>query len=96
MSKLYVYQIKGLLEKQNKDIGGIRVLVCSKNFFDSVDVPAAIIDRETLRYLKFRMAVNDYMNVNKLPPSIINKLRNPMNVWLDDWVIRENFLGDSK
>ena len=48
MSKLYVYQVKGILEKPNKDIGGMRVLVCSKDFFDSVDVPSDIFDKETL------------------------------------------------
>lgn len=96
MSKQYVYQIKGILEKPNKDIGGIRVLVCSLNCFDSVDVPAAVFDKETLRYLRFRLAVNDYINVNRLPISVVNRIREPMNKWLDNWVIRENFLGDSK
>jgi hypothetical protein len=96
MSKQYVYQIKGILEKPNKDIGGIRVLVCSQNYFDSVDVPAAVFDKETLKYLKFRLAVNDYINVNRLPIPVVNRIREPMNKWLDNWVIRENFLGDSK
>jgi len=96
MSKQYVYQIKGILEKPNKDIGGIRVLICFLNYFDSVDVPAAVFDKETLRYLRFRLAVNDYINVNRLPISVVNRIREPMNKWLDNWVIRENFLGDSK
>ena len=96
MSKQYVYQIKGILEKPNKDIGGIRILICSQNYFDSVDVPAVVFDKETLRYLRFRLAVNDYINVNRLPISVVNRIREPMNKWLDNWVIRENFLGDSK
>jgi hypothetical protein len=96
MSKLYVYQIKGILEKPNKDIGGMRVLLCSKDFFDSVDVPSAIFDRETLRYLKFRLQVNEYIDVRKLPISIQNRIRTPMNQWLDNWVIREKSLGNSE
>ena len=96
MSNLYVYQIKGILEKPNKDIGGIRALVCSKDFFDSVDVPITIFDKETLRYLRFRLAVNDYVNINKLPIPIVNRIREPMNKWLDNWVLKENFFGNSK
>jgi hypothetical protein len=87
MSKLYVYQVKGILEKPNKDVGGMRVLVCSPDFFDMVDVPADIFDNETLRYLKFRLQVNEYIDVQKLPISIINKIRFPMNRWLDEWVL---------
>lgn len=87
MSKLYVYQIKGLLEKPNKDIGGMRVLLCSKDFFDSVDVPSSIFDPETLRYLKFRLAVNEFVDVSKLPIPIVNRIRAPLNAWLDNWVL---------
>jgi hypothetical protein len=96
MSKLYVYQIKGILEKSNKDIGGMRVLLCSKDFFDSIDVPVEIFDKETIRYLKFRLAVNDYIDVQKLPVYIINRIRSPMNRWLDNWVIKEKTIGDSE
>ena len=95
MSKLYVYQVKGILEKPNKDIGGMRVLVCSKDFFDSVDVPSDIFDKETLSYLKYRLAVNEFIDVRKLPVSIINKIRIPMNKWLDNW-IKTNFKGGKK
>ena len=87
MSKIYVYQIKGILERPNKDIGGLRVLVCTKDFFDSIDVPADIFNPEVMRYLKFRLAVNDFIDVNKLPVSVINNLRGPMNQWLDNWVL---------
>lgn len=96
MSKLYVYQIKGILEKANKDIGGIRVLVCSKDYFENVDVPPEIIDKETLAYLKYRLAVNDYMDIRKLPIYIQNRIRSPLNQWLDNWVIREKTIGNSK
>jgi len=96
MSKLYVYQIKGILEKPNKDIGGMRVLLCSKDFFDSVDVPAEIFDKSTLKYLKFRLQVNEYIDVQKLPIPIQNRIRSPMNQWLDNWVIGEKTIGNSE
>lgn len=96
MPKLYVYQIKGILEKPNKDIGGMRVLLCSKDFFDSVDVPAEIFDKETLQYLKFRLKVNEYIDVQKLPVHIVNRIRAPMNRWLDNWVIKEKKIGYSE
>jgi len=96
MSKLYVYQIKGILEKPNKEIGGMRVLLCSKVFFDSVDVPASIFDKSTLDYLKFRLRVNEFVDVRKLPITIQNRIRSPMNQWLDNWVIKENTIGHSK
>jgi hypothetical protein len=96
MSKLYVYQIKGILEKPNKDVGGMRVLVCSKDFFDSVDVPAEVFDKETLRYLKYRLAVNEFVDVRKLPIVIQNRIRSPLNQWLDNWVIREKTIGNSE
>lgn len=96
MSKLYVYQIKGILEKPNKEIGGMRVLLCSKDFFDSVDVPASIFDKATLDYLKFRLKVNAFVDVRKLPITIQNRIRSPMNQWLDNWVIRESTIGYSE
>lgn len=96
MSKLYVYQIKGILEKPNKEIGGMRVLLCSKDFFDSIDVPASIFDKGTLDYLKFRLMVNEFVDVRKLPITIQNRIRSPMNQWLDNWVIRESTIGNSE
>jgi hypothetical protein len=96
MSKLYVYQIKGILEKPNKDIGGMRVLLCSKDFFDSVDVPAQVFDKETLQYLKYRLRVNEFVDVRKLPIAIQNKIRAPLNLWLDNWVIQEKSIGNSE
>ena len=96
MPNLYVYQIKGILEKENKDIGGIRVLVCDKDIFETVDVPPEIFDKETLQYLKFRLAVNDFLDVRKLPYVVQNKIRIPINHWLDNWIIKERILGNSK
>jgi hypothetical protein len=89
MSKYYVYQITGLLERPNKHIGGIRVIVCTTDFFETIDVPSTIIDKDTLKYLKFRLAVNDSLNVKNLPIPIINRLRGPLNQWLDNWVLTE-------
>jgi len=74
----------------------MRVLLCSKDFFDSVDVPASIFDKGTLNYLKFRLKVNEFVDVRKLPVPIQNKIRLPMNQWLDNWVIKESAIGYSK
>lgn len=96
MPNQYVYQIKGILEKPNKDVGGIRVLVCDKDNFRTVDVPKEVFDKETLQYLKFRLAVNEYVNIRRLPIPVVNRLREPLNKWLDNWVIRERTIGNSK
>jgi hypothetical protein len=96
MSNLYVYQIKGVLEKPNKDIGGIRVLVCNKDILELVDIPPEIFDKEILQFLKFRLAVNDFLDIRKLPYSIQNRMRAPMNRWLDNWVMKERILGNIK
>jgi len=52
-----------------------------------VDVPFNIFDKETLQYLRYRLAVNDYVDIRKLPDSVINKIRAPLNQWLDNWVL---------
>lgn len=85
-SKLYIYQITGLLEKTDRNIGGFRVSVCSLNNFKSVDVPATVLDKETLAFLKFRSMVCDYLDVSKLPIPIVNRLRKSIGLWLDDYV----------
>lgn len=92
MSK-YAYQIKGMLETPDKKMGGLRVLVCDVNYFDLVDVPVAIFDKETIAYMQFRIKVNDYLDINRLPIVIQNRLRAPLGRWLDRWVL-ENFYGD--
>ena len=51
MSEVYAYQIQGILEKPNKDIGGIRVVVYSFDQFRVVDVPSTVLDSEVKAYL---------------------------------------------
>lgn len=87
LSKQYVYQIKGILEKPNKEIGAIRVAVCSTDILEHVDVPASVFDKELLAFLKYRLAVNNHLDVRKLPDNIVNKLRSPLNAYLDNWVL---------
>ena len=94
MSK-YVYQIQGALESKEGVLHGLRVLVCDLYNFDSVDVPAAIIDRETRKYLEFRLRLtDDALNIQRLPVKIQNNIRAPLGRWLDRWVL-ENFYGDT-
>jgi hypothetical protein len=93
MSK-YVYQIQGALESAAGQFQGLRVLVCDLYNFDSVDVPVEILDKETARYIEFRLNITtETMNIQKLPVSVQNKIRAPLGRWLDDWVL-ENFYGD--
>lgn len=93
MSK-YVYQIQGALESAAGQFQGLRVLVCDLYNFDSVDVPVAILDKETARYLEFRLNITtETMNIQKLPVSVQNKIRAPLGRWLDNWVL-ENFYGN--
>jgi hypothetical protein len=93
MSK-YVYQIQGALESASGQFQGLRVLVCDLYNFDSVDVPMEILDKETARYIEFRLKVTtETMNIQKLPVSVQNKIRAPLGRWLDEWVL-ENFYGD--
>jgi hypothetical protein len=93
MSK-YVYQIQGALESAAGEFQGLRVLVCDLYNFDSVDVPVEILDKETARYLEFRLNITtETMNIQKLPVSVQNRIRAPLGRWLDNWVL-ENFYGD--
>ena len=91
----YVYQIQGALENEHGQFKGLRVLVCDLYNFDSVDVPVEILDKETARYIQFRLQVTtDAINIQKLPNLIQNKIRAPLGRWLDQWVL-ENFYGDT-
>lgn len=90
----YVYQIQGALEDSDGRMQGFRVLVCNLNYFDSVDVPRNIFDRETVKYVEFRLKVCEYLDINKLPVEVQNKIRAPLGRWLDKWV-RENFYGNT-
>jgi len=93
MSK-YVYQIQGALESPEGTLKGLRVLVCDLNNFDSVDVPIDIMDKETHRYLQFRLKVTkDAVNIQQLPLAVQNRIRAPLGRWLDKWVL-DNFYGN--
>lgn len=94
MSK-YVYQIQGALETKQGKFLGLRVLVCDVNYFDSVDVPAEVLDSETARYLEFRLSITaEAINIQSLPVEIQNKIRTPIGRWLDQWVL-DNFYGNN-
>lgn len=89
-TKYYAYQVKGLMERADKSIGAIVVLVCSATAFEEIQVPASIFDKETLAFLRYRIAVNDFLDINKLPWDVLKKLRGPLNDYLDDWVANGN------
>ena len=91
----YVYQIKGALENATGQFKGLRVLICDLYSFETVDVPAAILDRETVKFLQYRLKLTDSaVNIQKLPVEVQNKIRAPLGRWLDQWVL-ENFYGDT-
>jgi len=89
----YAYQIQGVLENSRQEITGFRVVVCTAYHFYNVDAPAELFDRSVLQYIRFRLAVNSYMNVNKLPASIKDKIKAPLGRFLDFWVL-ENTDGN--
>ena len=90
----YVYQIRGALENTAGRLTGLRVLVCDLYNFDSVDVPVEILDKETAKYIEFRLKVTTAnLDIQKLPVVIQNRIRAPLGLWLDRWVL-ENFYGD--
>jgi len=94
MSK-YVYQIQGALENAQGQFQGLRVLVCDLYNFDSVDVPYSVLDKETSKFIEFRLKLSaDALNIQKLPDSVQNKIRAPLGRWLDQWVL-ENFHGNT-
>ena len=90
----YVYQIQGALEDSNGKLRGFRVLVCNLHYFDSADAPVDILDKETAKYIEFRLKVCEYLDINRLPVEIQNKIRTPLGRWLDQWVL-DNFYGNS-
>jgi len=90
----YVYQIQGALEDSNQNLLGLRVLVCDLHNFDSVDVPIEVLDKETAKYLAFRLKLTDgALVIQKLPNGVINKIRLLLGKYLDKWVL-ENFHGN--
>ena len=91
----YVYQIKGALENATGQFKGLRVLICDLYSFETVDAPAAILDRETVKFLQYRLKLTESaVNIQKLPVEVQNKIRAPLGRWLDQWVL-ENFYGDT-
>lgn len=94
MSK-YVYQIQSALENPPGSLKGLRVLVCDLNNLDQADVPIKVLDKETVKYLEFRLGLSDQaLNIQRLPVEIQNKIRVPLGKWLDQWVL-ENFYGNT-
>ncbi len=90
----YVYQIHGALENARGQFKGLRVLVCDLNYFDSVDVPVEVLDNETAKFLQFRLKVSKQpLDIQRLPVSVQNRIREPLGRWLDDWVLK-NFYGN--
>jgi len=90
----YVYQIQGALEDNGHNLIGLRVLVCDLYNFDSVDVPIEILDRETAKYLAFRLKLTeDALVIQNLPNGVINKIRLLLGKYLDKWVLK-NFYGE--
>ena len=89
----YVYQIQGALESATGEFKGFRVLVCNVNHLGTVDVPVEVLDRETAKYIQFRLrATQAVLDISKLPVEIQNRIRAPLGRWLDQWV-RQNFYG---
>ena len=91
----YVYQIQGALESGAGELKGLRVLVCDLYNFDQADVPITVLDKETIKYLEFRLKLsNDVLNIQRLPVKVQNNIRNVLGKWLDRWVL-DNFYGDT-
>ena len=90
----YVYQIHGALENAQGQFKGLRVLVCDLNYFDSVDAPVEILDNETAKFIQFRLKISKQpLDIQRLPVSVQNRIREPLGRWLDDWVLK-NFYGN--
>ena len=91
----YVYQIQGALENPPGKLRGLRILVCDLYNFDQADVPIEIIDRETRKFLEFRLKLSDdALVIQNLPVKVQNNIRTPLGKWLDRWVL-DNFYGDT-
>jgi len=84
----YAYQIQGALENAEGKFCGFRVVVCNAHYFELVDVPAPVFEKETRAYIQFRLKVSDKFDIRKLPPSVENNIRAPLGRWLDYWVMK--------
>jgi len=93
----YVYQIKGALENAAGQFKGLQVLVCDLYNFDVVDVPAEVLDRDTVKYLEFRLRVTTQaIDIQRLPYGVQNKIRAPLGRWLDRWVLENFYVNNIK
>ena len=90
----YAYQIKGALESVSGRFYGFQVIVCNASRLETVNVPATILDQETIKYMEFRLKLTrQSINIQRLPIKVQNKIRVPLGNWLDKWVLK-NFYGD--
>ena len=89
----YAYQIKGALENAQGQFIGLQVLVCDPLNFEIVNVPAEVLDRETTKFMQYRLKLTDVIDIQRLPIPIQNKIRAPLGRWLDYWVVK-NFNGN--
>ena len=93
----YVYQIHGALENAQGQFKGLRVLVCDLHNFESVDVPVEVLDNETAKYIQFRLKVSSQpLDIQRLPVSVQNRIREPLGHWLDYWVTKNFYGGTSE
>lgn len=94
----YVYQIQGALEDHEGKFQGFRILVCDLYNLDSVDMPRSVLDKETNKYLEFRLAITkgtaDIMDIRRLPHQVQIRIRALLGRWLDNWVL-QNFYGNT-
>jgi len=90
----YAYQIQGALETPEGRFRGFRVFVCTEYHFGTVDVPDSIFDKETAKYMEFRLKLNDLFAIKKLPATVQSNIRTPLGCWLDNWVV-ELIYGDT-
>jgi len=89
----YVYQIAGAIEKANGKLQGFRVLVSNFINFETIDVPASIIDKETIAFLEYRLKLTkDALDIQRLPYKVQRNIREPLGHFLDQWVL-QNFYG---
>ena len=92
-----MYQIHGALENAQGQFKGLRVLVCDLHNFESVDVPVEVLDNETAKYIQFRLKVSSQpLDIQRLPVSVQNRIREPLGHWLDYWVTKNFYGGTSK
>ena len=89
----YVYQIAGAIERANGKLQGFRVLVSNLIHFETIDVPVSIMDKETIAFLEYRLKLTkSALDIQRLPYKIQRNIREPLGLFLDQWVL-QNFYG---